>query len=140
MKHNNIYISILFITIFTLIISCSPDPKAARQLMDKGLREFYSGRYEKAIDYFDQGIKKDPGQYELFFYRGSSWFNLKEVSKAMDDFNHAIALNPAYADAYSTRGDIYLYLRKKEEACKDYREAQRLGKPNMQDKIRYCPD
>ena len=110
-----------------------------RRQMDKGLEFFYDGKYKEAIAIFDKLILEDSTQYDVYFFRGSSWFNLKEVNKALADFNKAISLNPRFANAYSTRGDIYSYLGKKEEACKDYTLANNLGKPNMRDKLRFCP-
>lgn len=127
--------SILFVTLF----SCGMSKEEKRKVSNKGIELFYAGKYEEAIAIFNKLLKDDSNNSEIFYYRGSSWFNLRDTDKAIKDFNQAISLNPRYADAYSTRGDIYFYLGDKDKACKDYREADKLGKPNMRDKIRFCP-
>jgi tetratricopeptide (TPR) repeat protein len=129
----------IIILITVLVCSCQPDKSSLKEMKEKGIREFYKGDYQAAIQIFSECIEKDTSNPEIFFFRGSAYFNSKEVAKALADFNTAIRQSPKYADAYSTRGDIYSYLGKKDEACRDYKEAERLGKSNMRDKVRYCP-
>ncbi len=133
--------NILIICCFICCLTCACESRQekARKLLQEGSQSLYRGDYQKAIELLTRSIRYKPDMPEAYFLRGGAHFSLKEVQLAMDDYTKAIEINPVYADAWATRGDIYFYLGDKTKACENYREAQRLGKPNMNDKTRNCP-
>lgn len=52
------------------------------------------GQTDLAIKIFDEGLKKYPNYYQLYFNKGISLFNAKENEKAIQAFQYAIQLNP----------------------------------------------
>ena len=76
---------------------------------------------------------------EAYFYRSNANFNLKKADAAMQDMDKAIEMNESYADAYFNRGNIWFYLGDRGKACEDWKKAEELGKPNVNDKTRWCP-
>jgi len=124
-----------------MLSSCTDRKKAAKDLVSAGIQELEKGNSEAAKKCFEDALAKDPKLPQAWFYLGSTRYNMdKSVYKqALTDLSKAIALDTNYADAYATRGQIKFYLDDKNGACEDFRKAESLGKPNMNDKTRFCP-
>ncbi len=128
-----------FIIILGLLISCKSNSKKANDYLKQGINKTYSSDFEEAIRDFDKAIEIRPDFAEAYFYRGNSIYNLDgNIKKAIEDYNKAIEIKPDFADAYNNRGNMKSYLGNEKGACYDWIKADKLGRENMQDKIKKC--
>lgn len=127
--------------ILLLATSCVDHKKAAKDLITEGIQELEKGNSLAAQKRFEEASEKDPKLAEAWFYKGSTLYNLdkKAFKQAISDLTMAIKLDSNYGEAYATRGQIKFYLNDKNGACEDWRKADKLGRPNMKDKTRFCP-
>lgn len=131
-------VSILVLALL-LLSACTDKKEKAFEHQKKGIDHLYAGQNKEAIAEFDEAARLDPENPEIFLYRGNAYFNSGKEDKAMEDYSKAIELKPDYAAAYFNRGNVWSYLKNQEKACEDWRMAESLGKPNMEDKTRFCP-
>ena len=61
----------------------------------------HSGKSDLAIKTYDEGIKKYPDYYQLYFNKAIALFNTKENEKAAEAFQTATKLNPDHAASYN---------------------------------------
>ena len=64
------------------------------------------GNYDKAIEIYDNAIKNDPDNSELYDGRSSFYLMKKDYAKAIADVDHAIKLAPEKLDHYETKARI----------------------------------
>ena len=103
------------------------DPNNAEAYLKRGLIRSHSQEdFTGAIDDFTRVIHLQPNA-EVYNYRGTAYFWLKQYPKALDDYNEAIALNPNFAIAYYNRAYVYLELKQKTEAITDFRQGAALS-------------
>lgn len=95
--------------------------------------EFYKGftyhnrkQYDKAIEYYSEALKLNPGLVEAYIGRGVAYTKKDDFDRAIKDYNKAIELNPNYAMAYYNRGNAYLHKDDPGQAIKDYTQAIEL--------------
>lgn len=80
----------------------------------KGLSLFQQGKYQEALGEFNQSIEHNSKNYDAFYYRGRSYYQLgynlsyeirgrDEFKKAIEDYTLVIQNNPG-ADVYSRIG------------------------------------
>jgi len=60
----------------------------------KGKNRFYDGNTKGAIDDFDQAIKHNPDNAEIYKFRAKAKLMLNDRQGATDDYNQALKLNP----------------------------------------------
>lgn len=58
----------------------------------KGRREAYLGRYDLAIETFSEAINKFPKSYEALRHRGHRYITIREFDKAIEDLRRAASL------------------------------------------------
>ena len=95
--------------------------------------EFYKGftyhnrkRYDKAIEYYSEALKLNPGLVEAYIGRGVAYTKKDDFDRAIKDYNKAVELNPNYAMAYYNLGNAYLHKDDPDKAIKDYTQAIEL--------------
>lgn len=128
----------VFVIVALASVSCTSRSEKIRLKMEKAMYMNYEGQYEEAIKELSDVIQLSPNNVEAWFRRGNVWFNLRDTDKALADLNQAIALDPGFADAWFNRGNVWFFLNDQEQACADWLESQKLGKPNVGDKTRFC--
>jgi tetratricopeptide (TPR) repeat protein len=91
-----------------------------------GLRYFYTGNFEKAVEYFTYSLPEQFNKYidssSILFNRGHSYLFMKQYDKAIADFSQAISLNPKKYEAYGNRGVSYSAKGKYDKAIDDYNQ------------------
>jgi tetratricopeptide (TPR) repeat protein len=85
------------------------------------------GRYQSAVDDFNEAIRLKPDYADAYNNRGGAYFKLRRYQLAVKDFNEAIRLKPDYADAYNNRGGTYFNQGNKKPGCYDAQRACKLG-------------
>jgi tetratricopeptide (TPR) repeat protein len=83
---------------------------------------------ELAIADFTKATEISNEYAEAFYWRASSYLNLKNYNKAIADFSKAIALVDDYSEAYNDRGVAYELKGDYEKAILDYEEASKINK------------
>ena len=96
-----------------------------------GVIKFKSGEYLIAIERFEQVLEKNDvstfiNANDIFFYLGSSYYQIGDFPSAIQDYDKAIELNPYDAGSYNNRGVVYQQLEEYERAIQDYDRAIEL--------------
>lgn len=131
---------IIPILMIMMLASCTSKSERAEQELREGITALYASDMNKAKEHFDKAIELDPDNAVAYFQRANVYSNLQGYELALADLNRSLELEPENADAWFNRGNIHTIMGKKTEACDDYKEAYRLGKVNIYDKVKHCPD
>ena len=73
-------------------------------ILKKGNELQAQGRVNEAINIYNNAIKQDSRNPEVYYYRGNAYFDLKNYKSAIADFNECIKLNPKHLSAIYNRG------------------------------------
>ncbi len=97
---------------------------------------------EKALDAFEDLIKKAPKFAEAYNQRAILWFRLEEYQKSIADCEAVLKLNPHHFGAQAGMGQCYMKLRKPRGALKAFKAALRInpGMEGVEDTIRTLED
>ncbi len=92
----------------TLEEGMSRFPEEPYYLMSLINKYIYSNRNEKAIEYLNTAISKDPQNPQLYDVMGRVYeTGLKDYAKAESYFKKALEINPDYVESLSNLGRIY---------------------------------
>jgi tetratricopeptide (TPR) repeat protein len=100
-----------------------PPASAAFASFTSGDANRSAGKYDEAIDDYNQTIQVEPNYAAAYNNRGRSYYAKGDYDMAIADFNQAIALDPNYADAYNNRGRAYYAKADMDRALADYNQA-----------------
>ncbi len=78
----------------------------------------YSGTLLQAINYINEAEKLYGVRKELYFYRGTIFFLLKNYKEAEKNLKFAIKLEPSFLDSYYNLSLVYIKRKEYEEAEK----------------------
>ena len=84
------------------------------------------GKFDDALENFDEALKIDPEDHNAVFGRALSLMGLNRNKEALIGLTRAITINPDFAPAYANRGILHDRMGFYEEAIKDYRQALKL--------------
>ena len=96
-------------------------------LKEQAIQNYYDEYYYDAIIDLNAAIKKDSLDFELYFWRGMSWFKLDEYDSSIVDLSKYLKFYSDDAEAHFYRGLSNLYLTNKLEAYHDLLKANELG-------------
>ncbi len=120
------------------VVSCGGNREKSLKYVDKGVELYYKSQFGKALEYFNKAIDEDDGNFEAYFWLGNYYNNKRNYKKAIEFYNKAIELDPGFADAYANRGNAKREMGDKKGACNDWKKAKQLGKPNLDNNLRWC--
>ena len=92
-----------------------------------GYRASRRGDHEEAISCFDEAIRLNPTEADVYYWRGESKCYLKQFVDAIPDFSNAIELEDDNINYYRSRGDTKLALNQFEKARGDFEKALELA-------------
>ena len=95
--------------------------------VNQGIKNSQEGRYDQALQAFDQALKLKPKDPALLTYKGIVYYAKGQNDRAMPLFEEAIKLNPNFGRAYYQRGMIYYNQEKYDQALTDISKAKSLG-------------
>jgi tetratricopeptide (TPR) repeat protein len=104
--------------------SAAPDVQG---YIDQGIKASQAGKYDQALQAFDQALKLKPNDPALITFRGIVYYARGQNDLAMKEFEAAIKLNPSFGRAYYQRGMIYQNQEKYDLAVTDLTKAKSLG-------------
>jgi tetratricopeptide (TPR) repeat protein len=128
----------LFVALSLLLIACTSKKEKAIQYNKSGIKNMFNLKNKEAMADFTLAIELDPTFDQPYYYRGNLKYSSGDYQGALADYTKAIEANPGFTDAYNNRGNLYQALNKQENACADWRKAHDLGRPNLEDKLRFC--
>ena len=121
-----------------LMVSCGPDSEKSKIYLEKGIDYLYTSQFDEALEFFDKAIKSDPNNYEAYYYRGCVYSNNFNNEQAFKDWNKAIELKEDYPNPYFNIGLIYRRQNDYSMACYYFKLAEKYGRPNMEDYVKFC--
>ena len=62
---------------------------------------------EKAINCYNEALKLNITDPEIYTNRGNAYSEIKKYTEALNDYNSALAIKPDYIAAYANRGSLY---------------------------------
>jgi len=89
------------------------------------------GDLKRAVADYDQAVKLDPREADIFYRRGIALGMSGEADRAIADFDQAIKLEPDHAGALYSRGLTYANTGRWERALEDYDQAIKLSPNNV---------
>lgn len=96
-------------------------------LANLGFQHQNLGKYEVAIDYYNQVLAIDPNEPLGYSNRSYNRMQTDDTKGAMEDIERSIKLYPENAYAYYVKGLIYLKMDKTKSACKEFQIALDKG-------------
>ncbi len=97
------------------------------QYAEQGIALCNDGKFDRAIEVFNQGLKANPQDAGLYNLRGRAYYAKGQNAQALADHNQAIRLNPKSGEAYKNRAMVYYTLEDFHKAADDLKQAQTLG-------------
>ena len=92
-----------------------------------GNLEYAEGKHNKAIDHYNDALRRNPDLDHVYYNRGIVKEYLGDTKGAIEDYDMAIRLNPEFANAYCNRGNAKDDLGDTKGAIEDYDMAIRLN-------------
>ena len=102
-------------------------PEGFESYRAAGYRAYRWEDYEKAISYFDEVIRQDSTEADVYYWRGVSKQSLRRTVEAIDDYNKAIELKDNDMNYYWWRGMTWAELNEFDKAKDDLEKALELA-------------
>lgn len=115
---------VLIITAFIGLIGCHSKRPDYYSL---GVSCSDSGRYEEAIEAFNQSIKINPNDAGAYYNLGEIYKKMGKDKESIDYFKEAIKHDSCFTKAYRNLGEAYEKLGMLKEADEVYKEAKRVN-------------
>jgi tetratricopeptide (TPR) repeat protein len=100
----------------------------AAQYYRRGYEFYEKKQFQKAIADYNEALRLDPQDVDVYNDRGRVWFDLKDYDKALADYNEALRLDPKYVHAWNNRGRVWFAKKDYDQALADYNESIRLDR------------
>ncbi|MDE0556106.1 MAG: tetratricopeptide repeat protein, partial [Candidatus Poribacteria bacterium] len=85
-----------------------------------------NGEPDRAIDNYNEVIKRDPCFPEIYYNRGAAYGDKGEVDLAIRDFNKSLELDPDHAGTYNNQGSAHANKGEYDKAIAAYTKAIEL--------------
>jgi tetratricopeptide (TPR) repeat protein len=119
-----------YLAVLSLILALGALPAAAQTAkspVERGIENSQSGRYDQAINDFNEALKSKPNDPLLITYRGVVYYAKGQNDRALQDFDKALAINPNFGKAHYQKGMIYEKQEKYAQAATELKKAKSLG-------------
>ncbi|MFC1881125.1 tetratricopeptide repeat protein [Thermodesulfobacteriota bacterium] len=107
-------------------------PGLAEKLCRQGYSFSINGEDQKALEFFQEAIEKDPGNTMAWNGLGYCHVGMNNPAAALKAYQQAIKTNPGDETLYYILGNYYVKLGQPQEAIKAYRQAIRM-KPDFEE-------
>jgi tetratricopeptide (TPR) repeat protein len=119
-----------YLPLVLLCLLLLPGASAAQDVqgyVDQGMRHSEAGRYDQAIQAFDQALKLKPNDPAIISYKATVYYAKRSYAQAMQLCEQVIKQNPNFGRAYYQRAMIYDKQEKFDQALADLKKAKSLG-------------
>ena len=113
--------------LFMLLLPGLSPAQDVQSYIDQGIKHSQSGRYDQALQAFDQALKLKPNDPAIITYKATVYYAKGNNAQAVQLCEQAIKLNPNFGRAYYQRGMIYEKQEKYDQALADLKKAKSLG-------------
>ncbi|HLD47223.1 MAG TPA: tetratricopeptide repeat protein [Desulfobaccales bacterium] len=113
--------------LFLLLLPGLSAAQDVQSSIDQGIKHSQSGRYDQALQAFDQALKLKPNDPALITYKATVYYAKGNNAQAVQLCEQALKLNPNFGRAYYQRGMIYDKQEKYDQALADLKKAKSLG-------------
>ncbi|MDR2597239.1 MAG: tetratricopeptide repeat protein [Treponema sp.] len=123
----------IFLNLFTFISGLCGDETYnyyALEYFKKSLECLVTGEYNKAINYCNQVIIRDPKSAVTYTIRARAYFEKNDMNNAIKDCTQAINLDKSNISAYFIRGNAYAKEGNLNKAISDWQSVLRLDPEN----------
>lgn len=103
---------------------------SSKSLYLKGLASNESYNYSKAIQYFDQAIKKGPVGGDMYYHKALSLINLEKPEESLAAFDQAIQLDAEDPGYYYSKGLVLFNTGEVKESVELFRKCVQLDSDN----------
>lgn len=100
--------------------------KVASELKEKGNVEFREGRYEKAIEYYSEGIQTIKDMAVLYTNRAQAYIKLNKHDLAIIDCDWALRVDDKCVKALVHKGRALTYMKQFDKASEEFEKAKKL--------------
>lgn len=102
--------------------------RPATELFDKGITLVCLGKYEEAIQCYEQAIEIDPNDAVAWSNKGITLGWLGKYEEAIKAADEAIRIDPDFAKAYDIKGNAFYELGRHDETLKANIMAEKIRK------------
>lgn len=85
---------------------------------------------DKALSYFERGVRIRPDYAPLWYSRGVILQSQKQHDEAIESYDKALSLNPEYIEAMINRGAVLVEVKRHKEALVNYEELLKVDPHN----------
>jgi tetratricopeptide (TPR) repeat protein len=104
-------------------VQLSREELLIKKAIIEGNRYVNIGKYEEAIESYDQALDMDPNYAIPWYNKGSVLDYLGKPEEAIESFDQALDIDPNYADAWNNKGIALGELGNYEEAIESFDQA-----------------
>ena len=113
--------------LFLLLLPGASAAQDVQSAIDQGMRHSEAGRYDQALQAFDQALKLKPNDPAIITYKATVYYAKGNHAQALQLCEQALKLNPNFGRAYYQRGMIFEKQEKYDQAVADLQKAKSLG-------------
>ena len=113
--------------LFLLLLPGLSAAQDVQSSIDQGIKHSQAGRYDQALQAFDQALKLKPNDPALITYKATVYYAKGNNAQAVQLCEQALKLNPNFGRAYYQRGMVYQSQEKYHPAIEDIQKAKNLG-------------
>ena len=121
------FAAVLTLSFMVILLPSWLAAQEVKTLIDRGVANLENGKFDQALDDFNQALKLKPNDASLYDYRGIAYRTNGLDDQALQDFNKAIQLDPKFARAYRNRAMVYYDKTEYGKAVVELDKAQSLG-------------
>jgi len=99
----------------------------ADKRFSKGIKLFEQGKYEEAVEAYQEAIKENPDEWSYYFNMGLVYKKMENREKALEAFQKAVELNPESYFANKESGELLAKSERWSEAKEYYSKAVSLN-------------
>lgn len=131
-------LGVLFL-LFAIVTGCGTTQQANGQgtpskkavsLFNSGLKQQGYGEYDKAISFFKQAIKKEPGYIDAYDALANTYQKKNDLNKATATYKKLLTIKPDHYFALYELGDIYFNKEALDSSAYYYNEFLKVNKTN----------
>ena len=101
--------------------------RQAKKLFKEGLKQYQRGYYEESVKIFDDAIKINPYDYQIWIQKGVILDKLQKHEEAISAYEEAIKVDSNQTSAYYNKGLALKDLQKYEEAITAFDDATKIN-------------